>query len=108
LRHSEYESSPVAFLTYCWVIVEPPPVPPWSWFHAARAMPVRSKPRLDSKERSSAANTAWRTCSGTWSSRTVTRLTLSGFTVASGVPSANVNVATWEIFTSPFGVSNIR
>jgi hypothetical protein len=79
---------------YCWVTVDPPPVPPCSWFHAARAMPVMSNPGLEKNERSSAARTANWTCSGTWSRVTLTRLTLSGRTVASGLPSAKVNVAT--------------
>jgi len=73
---------------YCWVTVDPPPVPPCSWFHAARAMPVMSNPGLEKNERSSAARTANRTCSGTWSRVTLTRLTLSGRTVASEFPGA--------------------
>ena len=41
LRHSETCSSPTnAFLTYCWVIVEPPPSPPKMLFLNARAKPT--------------------------------------------------------------------
>ena len=37
-----------AFLTYCWVIVEPPWVsPPKMLFLAARAKPVNEKPGLE-------------------------------------------------------------
>lgn len=88
LRNSEYWSLPVVTLMYCWVIVEPPPIPPESWLITARAMPVMSKPGLEKNVRSSADSTACWTGTGTWDRSTLVRLTLSGRTVASGAPSA--------------------
>ncbi len=53
---------PSAFLTNCWVIVEPPwvPPPPKTSLTNARPMPRRSMPELVKKRRSSMAMIAWR------------------------------------------------
>ena len=47
LRISEYSSPTIAFLTYCWVIVDPPPEPPVRFFQTARPKPVTSKPLFE-------------------------------------------------------------
>lgn len=55
-----------AFLTYCWVMVEPPcRVPPVSAASTARAVAVGAIPDSVRKDRFSAAITASRTCLGT-------------------------------------------
>ena len=57
-----------AFLTYCWVMVEPPCVePPCTLFSRALVMPTGENPVWLVKSLSSAAMTASRACSGTCS-----------------------------------------
>ncbi len=64
-----------AFLTYCWVMVEPPweTLPPLTFWNIARAMPTGLTPSCSKKLRSSMAMTASTTTSGTSSSATFVR-----------------------------------
>ena len=88
-------------LTYCWVIVEPPPMPPVAWLYTARrcrrgrsrGWSRRSGPRPRAPPAARAA--------GTWSSVTLIRLTLLRARAwPARSPSAKVNVATWVMAAS--------
>ena len=89
LRVSVGASFSVAFLMYCWEIVEPPPVPPVAWLNTARRMPVTSKPEFVSNVASSAEYTACLTTSGTSPGLSSLRSPPGGSSLPITVPSAS-------------------
>lgn len=78
----------MAFLTYCWVMVEPPCVsPPLAMLNTARPMPIGSMPESSLNVLFSAEITAFCISSGIFSIPMICRLT-SPPVETMGVPSA--------------------
>lgn len=88
LRVNVGASLSVAFLMYCWEIVEPPPVPAVAWLYTARSRPPTSKPEFVSNDESSVAIAACFMMSGIWSGLSSTRLPPRGTSLPIGEPSA--------------------